>query len=99
MSCAAERGDFPAWNGRVVDPQEEITPEANVKALLNKIFELDAQYQGGIIKAPNRIEFIRLYLCPLLIDALDQEYRRGVEESLAATRSLRYRPITPDETR
>jgi hypothetical protein len=32
--------------------------------------------------------------------ALDQEYRRGVEEAREAIgAALRYRPISPDETR
>ena len=86
MSCAADRGDFPAWTGKVVEQQEEITPEVDANELTKRI--MDYFFSGDL--APIEIE---------LKKALDQEFRRGVEEALALTRPLLYRPLTPEEPR
>lgn len=50
----------------------EQTTEAEL--LIRKIFELDAQYQGGIIKAANREAFMREHLYPIVESALDAAY-------------------------
>ena len=89
MSCAAARGDFPAWTGRLVDPLEEITPEVEAAELATRILKYFERYKMAAFPM----------VVAQLEKALDQEYRRGVEEALALTRPLRYRPISQDETR
>jgi hypothetical protein len=90
MSCAADRGDFPAWAGRVVDPLEEITPEADAAELATRILKYFESYKMAAFPM----------VVAQLEKALDQEYRRGVEEAREAIgAALRYRPISPDETR
>ncbi len=42
MSCAADRGDFPAWPRKGHGGLEKITPQGDVEAILGQIFELDA---------------------------------------------------------
>lgn len=72
-----------------VEPRALETTEPDAEAILDEIFKLDAQYQGGIIKTRSRTEFYRLHLCPLLIAAFDAEYRRGVEEARMLERGER----------
>ncbi len=87
MSCAADRGDFPAWAGRGVDPREKITSEVDANELAKVIF--DYFYSGDLAPIVGELE-----------KALDQEYRRGVEDARQAIgTALRYQPISPDETR
>ncbi len=90
MSCAADRGAFPAWAGRVVDPREKITPEVDANVLVDRLLEYFDSYKLATI-APLVCE---------LEKALDQEYRRGVEEARQAIgTALRYLPISPDDLR
>ncbi len=84
MSCAADRGDYPAWTGKVASPREEITPEVDAHELAKLLLDYFNAYDMALVEVE-------------LEKALDQEFRRGVEEALAATR--RYRPISQDETR
>jgi hypothetical protein len=51
---------------------DERTTEA--EQIVRKIFELDAQYQGGVIKARNRDDFMRKHLYPIVENALDAAY-------------------------
>lgn len=51
-----------------------------------QIFELDAQYQGGVIKAANRAEFLKTYVVPLIKRALDEEYIKGIGYGITASR-------------
>ncbi len=87
MRCAAERGDFPAWAGRGVDPREKITPEVDANELAKVIF--DYFYSGDLAPIVGELE-----------KALYHEYRRGVEEARQAIgTALRYRPPSPDDLR
>lgn len=52
----------------------KMTPE---RQIIDKIFELDAKYQSGIIKARNRDHFIKKHLCPLLQEHYDHGYNDG----------------------
>lgn len=45
--------------------------------LLRRIFELEAQYQGGIIKARSRDDYLRSHLVPIVKEELEQAYDRG----------------------
>lgn len=45
------------------------------RLIINKIFELDEQYKGGIIKAKNREDFIKKYLCSIIDKALETRSR------------------------
>lgn len=56
--------------------QKAVTTNPEMK-ILDKIFELDAQYKGGIIKARDRRHFIKKYLCPLLREHWDHGYNSG----------------------
>jgi hypothetical protein len=66
----------------------ENTTEPDAEAILDEIFKLDAQYQGGLIKTGSRTEFYRLHLCPLLYAAFDAEYHRGIDEARGVSLSI-----------
>ncbi len=87
MSCAADRGDFPVWAEKTADQREEITTEVDAYELAARLLAyLDNHQLWDMISE--------------LEKALDQEYRRGVDEArLAIGAALQYRPISPDETR
>lgn len=46
-----------------------VTYSRRARALADRIFALDAQYQGGSIKAANRDDFINRYIVPILMRA------------------------------
>ncbi len=92
MSCAADRDGFAPLTGNVADQREGITPEVNGQELADRLLVLVAPAYDK--------DIVRLWLISELEKALDQEYRRGAKEARQAIgTALRYRPISPDETR
>jgi hypothetical protein len=74
----------------VVDPLEEITPKAEASELATRLLRYFESYKMAALPMVEA----------QLEKALEQEYRRGVEEAREAIgAALRYRPISPEETR
>jgi hypothetical protein len=71
---------------KMCDRGTDMTPES----LVRKIFELDAQYQGSIIKAKSREDFLKTQIESLVSDALEEssEALKQVTVSLIAAVSL-----------
>jgi hypothetical protein len=59
------------------------------ETILKEIFRLDAQYQGGIIPAKNREDFIRTYLCPVIDQRLEAAPSAGYQECMREWQTIR----------
>jgi len=92
MRCATERGDFAAWAGKERDPRRGGMLEViNASELVIRILDY-LETEGPSAQVSVVIDEVQ--------KALDYEFVRGVEEARAAiSAALRYRPISPDETR
>ena len=51
--------------------------------LVDKIFEWDTKYQGNLVKAASRAEFLREYPVKLVRHAIEQAYQRGYQDHAA----------------